>query len=138
VASGEHVVATLVDTSVLLDVLLEGAEHGEESARRLARALGAGPVLINDIIAAELAPTFDDEQLLWSTLGEAQIQLGPYPRPAIYATGRAFLRYRRRGGARSRILPDFLIGAHALVSGARLLTRDQGFYRDYFPRLRFA
>lgn len=135
---GDPAVATLVDTSVLLDVLFEGAKHGEESARRLARALEAGPVVINDIIAAELAPTFDDEQLLWSTLGEAQIRLDPYPRPAVYAAGRAFLRYRRRGGARSRILPDFMIGAHALVSGARLLTRDRGFYRDYFPHLRFA
>ncbi len=70
-AIGDVAVATLVDTSVLLDVLLEGAEHGEESERRLARALRAGPVAINDVIAAELAPTFDDEQLLWSTLGAA-------------------------------------------------------------------
>lgn len=130
--------ATLVDTSVLLDVLLEGAAHGDESEARLAAAIARGAVWINDIIAAELAPAFDDEDALWSTLAEAHIKHVEYPRTAIYNAGRAFLRYRRRGGVRHRILPDFMIGAHALVSGARLLTRDHGFYRDYFPRLRFA
>jgi predicted nucleic acid-binding protein len=52
---------TLVDTNVLLDVLLVGAEHGDESERRLAAALRAGPVVVNDVIAAELAPVFDTE-----------------------------------------------------------------------------
>lgn len=128
--------ATLVDTNVLLDVLLEGAAHGDESEARLAAALQMGPLWINDIIAAELAPVFDDEGALWSMLTSAQIRLVTYPRAGIYAAGRAFRHYRRRGGIRHRILPDFMIGAHALVSGARLLTRDRGFYSDYFPRLR--
>lgn len=130
--------ATLVDTSVLLDVLLEGARHGDESEVRLAAALANGPLWINDVIAAELAPAFDNEQALWSTLAEAHIKCVEYPKAAIFVAGRAFLRYRRRGGARSRILPDFMIGAHAAVSAAQLLTRDRGFYRDYFPRVRFA
>ncbi|TMA46831.1 MAG: type II toxin-antitoxin system VapC family toxin [Deltaproteobacteria bacterium] len=129
---------TLVDTNVLLDVLLEGARHGDESEGRLAAALRAGPVVVNDVIAAELAPLFDGEADLWRVLASAQIQHVPYPRPAIYIAGQAFLRYRRGGGARHRIMPDFMIGAHAVVSGARLLTRDRGFYRSRFPGLRLA
>ncbi len=128
--------ATLIDSSVLLDVLVEGAAHGAESEARLAAAARSGRLLINEIIAAELAPLFDDEDSLWSTLAEADIHLAPYPRAGIYVAGRAFLRYRRRGGTRHRILPDFLIGAHAQASDIPLLTRDRGFYRDYFPRLR--
>src|SRR5881296_2837152 len=98
---------TLVDTSVLLDVLLAGAEHGEESERRLAIALRAGPVIVNDVIAAELAPIFDTAAGLWSALADAEIELVPYPREAVYLAGRAFKRYRQRGGRPKRILPDF-------------------------------
>ena len=127
---------TLVDTSVLLDVLLVGAEHGDESEQRLATALRAGPVIVNDVIAAEIAAVFGIAAELWSALADAEIELVPYPREAVHLAGRAFKRYRRQGGRRSRILPDFMIGAHAMAAGARLLTRDRGFYRDSFPGLR--
>ncbi len=129
---------TLVDTSILLDVLVEGSVHGDESERRLIAAQRSGGVVVNAIIAAELAPSFETEERLWSTLAEASIQLVSFPREAIYEAGQAFLRYRKRGGRRERILPDFMIGAHALVEGVALLTRDRGFYRDHFPKLRLA
>jgi predicted nucleic acid-binding protein len=129
---------TLVDTNVLLDVLLAGAEHGDESEARLAAALRAGPLVVNDVIAAELAPVFDTAASLWSALRDAEIELVPYPREAVFVAGQAFKRYRRQGGRRTRILPDFMIGAHAVASRARLLTRDGRFYRDAFPGLRLA
>jgi len=127
---------TLVDTSVLLDVLLAGAEHGDESERRLATALRAGPVVVNDVIAAEVAAVFDTAAGLWSALADVEIELVPYPREAVYLAGKAFKRYRRQGGRRNRILPDFMIGAHAVAAGVHLLTRDRGFYRQSFPGLR--
>ena len=129
---------TLVDTSVLLDVLVEGAAHGDQSERRLAAALRVGVVFVNEVVAAELAAAFEREGELWSTLREAQIALEPFPRAAIFPAGQAFLAYRRAGGRRERILADFLIGTHAVTSGARLLTRDRGFYRKYFTTLRLA
>lgn len=129
---------TIVDTNVLLDVLLVGAEHGEQSERRLAAALRAGPVVVNDVIAAELAPVFDTAAALWSALDDAEIALVPFPREAVFLAGTAFKRYRRRGGRRNRILPDFMIGAHAVASAAALLTRDGRFYRESFPALRLA
>ena len=57
------------------------------------------------------------------------------PWEAAFLAGKSFLRYRRRGGVRSSTLPDFYIGAHALVEGLTLLTRDSARYRTYFPRL---
>lgn len=129
---------TLVDTNVLLDILLDGAPESDASEGRLSAALKIGPVVINDIIAAELAPLFPDEDTLWATLARAHLQLDSYPREAIFVAGQAFLRYRREGGKRQRILPDFMIGAHASVRNAALLTRDRGFYRSHFPSLRLA
>lgn len=129
---------TLVDTNVLMDVLLAGAALGEESAARLARALEVGPAVVNDVVAAELAPLFAEERALWTTLASAQIHHVPFPRAAIHLAGQALLRYRRAGGGRERILPDFMIAAHAIAANATLLTRDDGFYRRQFPTLRLA
>lgn len=129
---------TLVDTNVLLDVLVEGSAHGDESERRLTAALDAGLVFVNEVVAAELAAAFDRESALWSALRDAHIVLRPFPREAIFPAGQAFLAYHRAGGRRERILADFLIGTHAITSGAHLLTRDRGFYRKHFAALRLA
>jgi hypothetical protein len=57
------------------------------------------------------------------------------PRSALFLAGKAFLQYRRRGGRKAQVLPDFFIGAHAAVQGWRLLTRDARRFTTYFPTL---
>ena len=57
------------------------------------------------------------------------------PRPALFLAGKAYLQYRRRGGGKAQVLPDFFIGAHAAVEGWPLLTRDASRFRTYFPSL---
>ena len=57
------------------------------------------------------------------------------PREALFLAGKAFQRYRARGGTRTNTLPDFFIGAHAAVLGIPLLTRDARRYAGYFPNL---
>ncbi|SUE43510.1 Uncharacterised protein [Roseomonas gilardii subsp. rosea] len=55
------------------------------------------------------------------------------PRAALFLAGKPFQNYRARGGSRTGVLPDFLIGAHAAVAKLPLLMRDVGRYRSYFP-----
>ncbi len=56
------------------------------------------------------------------------------------SAGRAFQAYaerrrKQRDAGTRRILADFLIGAHAMVGGYRLLTLDKGLYGAAFPSL---
>ena len=80
-------------------------------------------------------PRFERVEEIEGALPERDFQRLPLPFEAAFLAGKAFLRYRRRGGGRHAPLPDFYIGAHAAVSGLRLLTRDASRYRSYFPRL---
>ncbi|EHJ96210.1 hypothetical protein AT5A_21476 [Agrobacterium tumefaciens 5A] len=57
----------------------------------------------------------------------------PFYSLCIVFSGKVFTQYRRVGGSRTGVLPDFFIGAHAAVQGLPLLTRDVGRYRSYFP-----
>ncbi len=58
------------------------------------------------------------------------------PWEAAFLASRCFLQYRARGGTRRSPMPDFYIGAHAVISGMSLLTRDATRYQTYFPKLR--
>ena len=125
----------LVDSNVLIDVATDDPDWAGWSAAALARAGQGGRLVINPIIYAELSVTHSRIETLEELLPEAVFAREPLPWPAAFLAGKAFLAYRRRGGARRSPLPDFYIGAHAAIRGYRLLTRDRGRYATYFPRL---
>ena len=122
----------LVDTNVLLDIFTDDARWRPWSERALGNALATGAVAVNPIIYAETSLAFADANALDRHLNDLMVVRVPLPYGAAFRTGRAFLRYRRAGGARSSPLPDFYIGAHAEVDDLTLLTRDAGCYRSYF------
>ena len=126
---------TAVDTSVLLDVFLPDDRHGEASRQRLRLAYDAGAIIICDIVYAELAPAFPDRDALDQALSAVNVACSPVDSGIACEAGLRWKRYRAAGGSRTRILPDFLIGAHALAAAETFLTRDRGFYRTYFPEL---
>lgn len=126
---------TAVDTSVLLDVFLPDDRHGEVSRQRLRLAYDAGAIIICDIVYAELAPAFRDRDALDRALGTVNVACSRVNGSIAHEAGLRWQRYRAAGGSRARILPDFLIGAHALAAAETFLTRDRGFYRTYFPEL---
>jgi predicted nucleic acid-binding protein len=123
----------LVDTSVLIDILAEDSQWLERSSVALESAAAQAPLAINDIVYAELSPLFDDIAKLNAALDRIPVARARIPDLALFFAGQAFRAYRRRGGPRTSILPDFFIGAHAAVEGTTLLTRDPGRVRAYFP-----
>jgi predicted nucleic acid-binding protein len=130
------VTTTLVDSNVILDVVTEDAEWLDWSASALARQADAGSLVVNPIIYAEAAARFERIEDLEAALPGVYFERRPLPWEAAFLAGRSFVAYRRRGGQRRSPLPDFYIGAHAVVEGLTLLTRDPGRYRTYFPKLR--
>jgi len=129
-------VSTLVDSNVLIDVLSEDERWFEWSSSALARAVERTALCINPIIYAEVAIGYSSAAAVDRALAEDRFERLALPFAAGFLAGRAFVDYRRRGGVRSAPLPDFYIGAHALLEGHALLTRDPARYRSYFPRLK--
>ena len=127
---------TLVDTNVLLDILSTDAAWSAWSEQQLTSRSAVGPLLINDVVYAEMSARLDTQDELDEVLGGLQVQFDRIPLPALFLAGKAFRTYRAGGGVRTGVLPDFFIGAHAQVTGSPLLTRDIGRYRSYFPSVK--
>jgi predicted nucleic acid-binding protein len=125
--------STLVDSNILLDIATRDATWFDWSSETLQSAANESPLIINAIIYAEVSIGFQRIEALESAIPSNLYRRDPLPFEAAFLAGKAFLRYRRRGGARIRPLPDFYIGAHAAVADHRLLTRDPRRYRTYFP-----
>ena len=123
----------LVDSNVLLDVLQPDAVWYEWSADHLVRCATYGRLVINHVVFAEVSVGFSSIETLDRTLPPSLYERAPLPWEAAFLAGKAFMHYRRAGGARRSPLPDFFIGAHAAVTGMSLLTRDAVRYRAYFP-----
>lgn len=126
---------TLVDSSVLLDVLTEDPVWYSWSSGALERCAEENDLAINPVIYAEVSIRFERIEELEDALPPGVFRRLPISSEAAFLAGKAFVRYRRRGGARTSTLPDFFIGAQAAVEGMRLLTRDAGRVRTYFPKL---
>jgi predicted nucleic acid-binding protein len=125
----------LVDTNVLLDVVEADPVWADWSTAQLEAASLRDSLCINPVVYAELSIAFQRIEELEAVVAEARLSLEPVPREALFLAGKAFIRYRRRRGARTGVLPDLFIGAHAAIEGWQLLTRDGSRYRDYFPGL---
>ncbi|MDX8439039.1 type II toxin-antitoxin system VapC family toxin [Mesorhizobium australafricanum] len=127
---------TLVDTNVLLDLVTDDPNWADWSVAQLEAASLNGPLLINDVVYAELAVRYARIEDLDAFLDAAGLEMAPMPRTALFLAGKAFTLYRRSGGHKTGVLPDFIIGAHAAVGRLSLLTRDVGRYRTCFPSLK--
>ena len=127
---------TAVDTNVLIDVFAADPTFGQASAKAVRRCLEEGALVACAVVWAETATAFPEQRLFldaMQTLGVGYSNCGP--ESALLAAA-AWRRYRKKGGSRKRVVADFLIGSHAQTHCDRLLTRDRGFYRDYFGKLK--
>ena len=123
----------LFDTNVLLDIATADPIWLAWSENQFRTAAAQGPILINPIIYAELAPAFASAADLDRWLDPAVFRRLPLPYAAGWFAAQAFLKYRRGGGVKVSPMPDFYIGAHAEAEGHTLVTRDVARYHTYFP-----
>jgi predicted nucleic acid-binding protein len=123
---------TIVDSSVLLDVFTEDPRWLAWSEEQLVSAAQRGTLILNAVVLAEIAPRFTRIETLREALPSIAV-VEDIPSEAAFLAGHAHANYRRAGGARQAVLPDFLIGAHAAVTGRPLLTRDPQRVATYIP-----
>jgi predicted nucleic acid-binding protein len=129
---------TAIDSSVILDVLMADPTHGDASEAALRKASAQGALIVSDCVLVEIAPAFPGgPRDVESFLGDWNLEFHPATLASSLLAGKMFRAYlaRRKKNQTSRVVPDFLIGAHAATLADRLLARDRGFYRDYFTGL---
>lgn len=123
----------MVDTNVLVDLLDNDPRWADWSERQLQLQSRVHELVVNPVIYAELSSKFESHQTLDSHLEAMDLRFRDMTRSALFLAGVAHRHYRDAGGPRETILADFLIGAHAMVLGCGILTRDTRRYRRYFP-----
>lgn len=125
----------LVDSNVILDIATEDSQWFEWSSAQISMCAEQGSLIINPIIYAEVSVGFAQIEALNALLPSEFFRREQLPWDAAFIAGKAFQRYRQRGGTRRSPLPDFYIGAHPVSLEIPLLTRDVKRYRTEFPTL---
>ena len=124
------------DSSVLIDLIAGDDDACTTAAEAVRQALHVGPVVLCEVALAEVCTAFQGGTDVLQFLEELGIRFDAMEAKSALRAGEMQRRYRQRGGNRSRTVADFLIGSHAMMQCDALITRDAGFYRDYFKGLR--
>jgi predicted nucleic acid-binding protein len=126
----------LVDSNVILDVFLNDSKWADWSEYKLEECGNRASLYINSIIYSEISIGFKLIEDLESAVNKAGFKLLEIPKEALFLAGKAYIKYKIRGGAKITPLPDFFIGAQAAVLNLDLLTRDVSRYKTYFPTVK--
>lgn len=125
-----------IDSSVIIDLLSNDPTTAEGAEASLRHCLSIGPVVVCDVVLAEVTTALRDGSQALGALEEMGMAYSGIEAKSAVRAGEMQRRYRQRGGHRQRTVPDFLVGAHALLQCDALVTRDDAFFRDYFKGLK--
>ncbi|MDZ4742540.1 MAG: type II toxin-antitoxin system VapC family toxin [Verrucomicrobiota bacterium] len=125
---------TAVDSSVLIDVICDDAKFADKSIATIKKARDEGQIIICECVLAEISPALYPTDIA-SFLSTWDIGFKPSSEETARLAGEFYTLFCKRKSS-GHILSDFLVGAHAIVYADRLLTRDKGYYRDYFKKLK--
>ena len=126
----------LVDTNVFVDVIHQDPIWLNWSLSELSKAKAKHQLMTNFVVYAELHTHNTAGPHIDAFLNKLKVDVHDLSRPAAQLAANAFRTYRQRGGTKTGVLPDFFIGAHAQAEGFKLLTRDAGRYKTYFPKIK--
>ena len=121
-----------VDSSIVLDILLDDPTHGARSQKLLEAHLGRGAVVICPVAFSECCAAFTPTTEFAPVAQQMGLTCSSYTPEICALAAQIWQEYRKQGGRRKRIIPEFLIGAHAMRCSNGLLSRDRGFFRKYF------
>ena len=124
-----------VDSSVIVELLAD-SEHADAAEAALRDALARGPVVVCDVVVAEICGSLRDGDQAMQALEDMGISYSAVEQKSALRAGEMQRRYRTRSGGSGRSIQDFIVGAHALLQCNALITLDAGFFRDYFKGLK--
>ena len=128
---------TAIDSNILIDVIGTPSRFTDPAIRALDEARQEGALIISPIVVAEIAGHFSSATQQEKCLREMGLRLIDFTMVDAHHAGQAYVAYKSRSkDPKPRMLADFLIGAHASLHADRLMTRDRGYYRTYFPKLK--
>jgi predicted nucleic acid-binding protein len=124
-----------IDSSVILDVLTDSPAHARASMAALREAMTDGKLIVCECVMAEIFPAIGQRQRFEAFFNDWQLEFVPSNKESAVIAGEMFSRYLKRSGEKKKVLPDFLIAAHAMVHADRLIARDRGYFKDDFSKL---
>jgi predicted nucleic acid-binding protein len=131
-----------LDSNVLIDLIGDDPQRADASDAALRQALSSGPVVVCEVVVAEIVAGLGRSDIVIEVMDDVGIELLPMEMRSAVRAGEMQRRYRHRRdagtslGHATRAVPDFLIGAHAMMQCNALITRDAGFFLDYFKGLK--